>query len=278
MKKVIFIFIYSFLIVIAFGQNKVEKETSLIVDEGKMLYYSEMASWYGTDIFLEKCSSRKANIGGYFSYTDNGISKCIFFSKENIPKVISTISFDKTYNVTTAKLDSSIRNFTTEELDLYTIRKLALVQINSDTLFKKYNGTDLNLIPIITNGEKKVYVLTGPKNNGVVIFGNDYLVNFDKKNNLENKRRIHKNIIISDYGKLQREGKIVTSGFHTHLFSTGDFMTPTDICTLMLYERIAKWEQYTVLSKDYVSIWDCKKDQLSIMTKEAWDKISKINK
>lgn len=270
MKKLLFLFVCSFLTVISFGQNNMEKETSAIVEEGKMLYYSEMASWYGTDIFLEKCGSRRTNAGGYFSYTNNDTSKCIFFSKENDPRVISTISFDKTYNIVTAKLDTAIRNFTKDEVDLYTIRKLALEQINNDTLFKKYNNTDLNLIPLIKNGEKKVYVLTGPKNGGVVIFGNDYLITFGKKNKLESKKRIHKNIIATDYGKLKSEG-----GFHTHLSSTGDFITPTDICTLMLYEKTAGWEQYYVLSKKYVSIWDCKKDQLATITKEAWDKISK---
>lgn len=66
MKKLLFLFVCSFLTVISFGQNKVEKEASAIVYEGKMLYYSEMASWYGTDIFLEKCSSQRVNAGGYF--------------------------------------------------------------------------------------------------------------------------------------------------------------------------------------------------------------------
>jgi hypothetical protein len=275
MKKLLFLLISLFSIVLVFGQN-VEKETSSIVEEGKMLYYSEMASWYGTDIFLEKCSSRRANAGGYFSYTDNDTSKCIFFSKENDPRVISTISFDKTYNVATAKLDTAIRNFSGEEVDLYNIRKLALEQINSDTLFKKYKNTDLNLIPVIKNGEKKVYVLTGPKNGGVVIFGNDYLITFGKKNKLESKVRIHNNLLVMDYGKLQREGKSIKGGVHSHLPSTGDFITPTDICTLMLYEKIAKLEQYYVLSKKYVSVWDCKKDQLATFTKEEWEKILKV--
>ena len=83
-----------------------------------------MASWYGTDIFLEKFSDRRENIGGYFSYNENGVSKCIFFSKSDNPKVIGTISFDSTYNVNTVKADGSERDFITNELDIYTIRKL----------------------------------------------------------------------------------------------------------------------------------------------------------
>ena len=36
------------------GQTQIDKETSAIIEEGKKLYQSEMASWYGSDIFMEK--------------------------------------------------------------------------------------------------------------------------------------------------------------------------------------------------------------------------------
>ena len=35
------------------GQSNPTEEAQPIVDEGKRLYKSEMASWYGTDLFLE---------------------------------------------------------------------------------------------------------------------------------------------------------------------------------------------------------------------------------
>lgn len=65
----------------SFGQDQTEKQTDSIVEEGKRLYKSEMASWYGTDVFLEQFKARE-KIGGYFSYSDNDVNKCIFFSKE----------------------------------------------------------------------------------------------------------------------------------------------------------------------------------------------------
>ena len=85
-----------------FSQKEVDKKVREILAEGKLLYKSEMASWYGTDLFLENYKER-TNIGGYFSYTENEISKCIFFSKAEIPKVIGTIAFDSTYNIKTEK-------------------------------------------------------------------------------------------------------------------------------------------------------------------------------
>jgi len=56
---------------------------------------------------------------------------------------------------------------------------------------------------------KKVYVLTGPQQNGVVIFGNDYLLTFDKNNKLTLKKQLHRNIISIKFGgKKKRESRL----------------------------------------------------------------------
>jgi hypothetical protein len=258
----------------ASGQNDPTEQAQPIVAEGKRLYKSEMASWYGTDLFLESYKDR-VNLGGYFSYSNNDISKCIFFSKADKPKVIGTISFDSTYNTKNATTDLTERDFTANENDLYTIRKMALAAINADTLFKIYNNTNLNLIPLINGDEKKVYVLTGPKQNGVVVFGNDYLLTFGKDNNLITKRQLHKNIIPINYGGKEEEGKEIEGTMHSHLPETGDFITATDICTLMLYEKFAKWKQHNVVSKNYLNIWNCLTDQLTVIPMATIDKINK---
>jgi hypothetical protein len=117
-----------------------------------------------------------------------------------------------------------------------------------------------------------VYVLTGAEQNGVVIFGNDYLLTYNNNNLLISKRQLHKNIISMSYGNTS--DTTVVGTMHTHLPETGDFITATDICTLMLYEKVAKWQQHLVISRNYVSIWDCNKNNLAILTKQAWDNIN----
>jgi hypothetical protein len=181
--------ILTFVSLIVLGQENPTELAQPIVAEGKLLYKSEMASWYGTDIFLEHYKDR-AKIGGYFSYTDNGTAKCVFFSKSSEPKVIGTISFDSTYDTRMAKIDLIERDLSNNEHDLYVIRKLALNEIQTDTLFKTYNNTDLNLIPLINGDERKVYVLTGPQQPGVVIFGNDYLLTYNSENKLLLKKKL----------------------------------------------------------------------------------------
>lgn len=255
-----------------FGQTT-ENPTAMaqpIVEEGKRLYRSEMASWYGTDLFLERYKNRE-NIGGYFSYTEKDRSKCIFFSGADQPLVIGTITFDSTYSTETAVIDLTERAFAGPENDLFTIRGAALEAMYSDTIFRTYKNTNLNLIPLIYGEEKKVYVLTGPKESGVVIFGNDYLITFDTNNKLTGKKQLHRNIIPIHYGE---EGKESAGAMHSHLPETGDFITATDICTLMLYEKFAKWKQHSVISAKYMNLWDCLTDQLVVVPREIIDKIN----
>lgn len=259
------------LFLLMFAYKAIGQTTPVaIVAEGKKLYRSEAASWFGTDIFVEKFKNKRELSGGYFSYSDASGAKCVFFSKEPTPRTIAVITFDSTYDVQTARVDSLPRALTGYENDLLAIRTKALARIETDTLFKVYKNTNLNIIPVIDKSERRVYVLSGPQVSNMIVFGNDYQMDFNAKNDIVSTRRLHKNIIPMEY----EPGKS-TAGMHAHLPSTGDYITPTDICTLMLYQKFIGWGQYYVMSKNYVSIWECKKNSLFIMTRKAWERMSK---
>jgi hypothetical protein len=274
MKKtllIIALFCFHFL---AFSQGHLDQQSAAILKEGKLLYRSEMASWYATDIFMEKFKEKSANIGGYFSYAEGAQYKCVFFSKGEDPKVIATINFDSTYNVQQALADGSERAFDKNETELYSIRKIALKEVNTDTIFKVAQNINLNLVPLITDGKRKVYILSGPRENGIVVLGNDYLISFDENNKVTEKRKIHKNMIPIPYGKKEEQPITV----HSHLAQTGELITATDICTLMLYGKFANWKQHYVITPTYVCIWDFSKNDLITLTREAWDRINKDQK
>ena len=272
MKLTLTIFI-ALVSISVFGQKNQEEQAAQIVAEGKLLYKTEMASWYGTDLFLESYKERE-NIGGYFSYTEKEIAKCVFYSKAASPKVIGTISFDSTYSLERAQTDLSERAFSTLENNLYQIRKIASEELfaNKDGFFKFYQNTSPNIIPLINGTERKVYILTGPKKSDVVIFGNDYLLTFDQNNKLINKKQLHQNIIPISYSN-SAQGEVVE--MHTHLPETGALITATDVCTLMLYEKFAHWTTHNVVSKKYLSIWDCQTDELLILPMSTVKKINK---
>jgi hypothetical protein len=90
---------------------------------------------------------------------------------------------------------------------------------------------------------------------------------------------LHKNIIPVPYAGKQKDGKEIVSTLHSHLSETGDLITSTDICTLMLYEKYAKWKTHMVVSQKYLSTWDCAKDELTVVPmEEAMEKMKKENK
>lgn len=250
-------------------QTDAEKD---VVEEGRALYRSEMASWHGTDLFLEQFAHHRANIGGYFSYPDGELTRCVFYDKQAEPEILAAIAFDQTFDIKTAAVDSTRKAFSETETTLYAIRQAALAEIRNDTLFKSYSNTSLNIIPLVWKSERKVYVLTGPQVTGVVIFGNDYLLTFDDENRVSGKKMLHANIIPIEYDEDAKNGQTV---MHSHLPATGDLITATDICTLMLYEKYAGWESHIVVSEKFVNIWTCETNSLAVIPRDDFEKIAK---
>lgn len=68
---------------------------------------------------------------------------------------------------------------------------------------------------------------------------------------------------------------VVESTMHSHLPETGDYITATDICTLMLYKKIAKWKSHNVISEKYLNNWNCETDTLNVMLMSTLEKIDK---
>ncbi|RVT98210.1 hypothetical protein EOD41_17720 [Mucilaginibacter limnophilus] len=276
-KKALFIML-AFTSVSASAQNlrKIEAE---ITDEANAMYKSEWASWYGTDVFQEKCANIKGQQGGYLSY-DNGSGLInVFYSKEELPQVIATINFGYGFDANKYFLDTLKREFNKQEKALYGMRKAAIDVMYSDTTFKYYQKSSLNPVPLIYKNTKKVYVLTGTNTSGVVLFGNDYQIDFDKNDKIKGISKLHNSLIPAYFKNNEIDSsKIQKAAMHNHIKGKSEFITVTDVCTLMLYSKFTTWQTYYVITDKYVSIWDCKKSGLVILTREAWDKISRDQK
>ena len=138
-----------------------------------------------------------------------------------------------------------------------------------------YNGTGKSTMLKLFVGEYQPSEGTVEKSRDTSIgYLHQDLLSFDSDNRLISKRKLHANLITTDYGR-QEEGKEIAGAMHNHLPETGDFITPTDICTLMLYEKRAGWKNYTVLSSRYFSLWNCETNTLVAITREAMEKIIK---
>ncbi len=271
LNRTIIIVILSICCPIFAEEDKTLDKAFAIREEGIYLYQLEKASWLGTDIMLDRYKD-KNNLGGYVSYLDNETPVNVFFSRNGKRRVIGQITFKGSFDPKKASIDLKERSLTLLEEDLFEMREKTMDVINArDGFFSFYYNTSFNIIPLIYEGVRKVYVLTGPKEGGIVIFGNDYLLIFNEKNEIVSKRKIHNNMITIDL-KHPENRKDVHGTAHSHLPSTGELITATDICTLLLYGRYAEWKTHFVMSDTFVSVWDCRENNLlAVIVKDKWE-------
>jgi hypothetical protein len=274
MRKISTILILVFITgTFSFGQNADE-----ILEEGKLLYRLEKASWHGTDVFIEMFPHKIDEVGGYLSYlNENNQVINLFFKKENPFYILARFEFESLSQKYPIMIDTLNHIATQQETDLITIRQDAIQKVfeNKDGFFSFYENTSPNPIPLIHKGKKRVFILTGPKISNVVIIGNDYLFTYNDKNKFVKKEKIHNSILQYPYKSDDPKNK-VESTFHSHILS--DYITSTDICTLLLYKDYVEWKQHYVISKKYVSIFDLEKESLAIITRKAWDKMNESQK
>lgn len=272
MKKLLTLILLFILAQNATAQkNTLRQIADSINAEGEMLYRSEWASGHSTHIFTSSFGRKKLLSGGYFSYeTKKGIIT-IFFSKNEDPVVLATVKFDHSLDSSKYSIDTTARKFTGIEKDFYTIRSKAAQAVSNDTLFKFYQNTSLNLVPVIKGGAKKVYVITAQTVPDEVLLGNDYLINFDKDNNIIKKTKLHNNLIPLGTGGEEP----IKASSHQHLGETSPFITATDICAFKLWKGKTTWVISFIVSAGYVSAWHFRDEFLEILTQAEWEKIMK---
>jgi len=244
-----------------------------ILAEGKLLYRLEKASWYATDDFMARFPEKMAFIRGYLSYEgeDHHIYT-IFLGGEGGDSVMLRYRFDSIPEFP-LYIDTATTEAKSCEEDLIAIRQDAAerITINEDNFFTFYKNTSFNLIPLITEKERKVFILTGPQLANMVIIGNDSGLDYDKHKRFKGKMQLHKSLLQYPYRSDDPEDKLKTT-MHSHIVT--EYITSTDICTLLLYRDFVEWKQHYVISKDYVSIFDMEKETLVTMTKKAWDRMN----
>jgi len=106
---------------LGFSQNS---KTNKILEEGKLLYRLEKASWYGTDDFLVRFVDKRDSIGGYLSYqTEDEKVNCIFYSRFDKTKILVRYQFDNLPVQIPIGIDTLNISATETELNLIEIRE-----------------------------------------------------------------------------------------------------------------------------------------------------------
>ena len=104
------------------------------------------------------------------------------------------------------------------------------------------------------------------------MFGNDYILHYNKKNFFIKREHIHESIVKLPF-KSNNPGKKLTTTTHSHILS--EYITPTDIFTLLSNKQKVEWEKHVVISKKSVSVFDMETETLEIMSLKEWQKMHK---
>ncbi len=269
MRKIVIAVVLSVMAVHASARENVGK----ILAEGKQLYRLERASWHGTDALLEMFPEKLEQIGGQLSYLDEkGRAVNIFWRKGDPSQILARLCFETPLHTIPSAIDTLNTVANPLERDLIEIREDARRTLteNEDGFFSFYQNTSSNLIPLIDGGRRMVFIVAAPRDNGVVLLGNDYRLTYDKKNRLKKKEQLHKSLIRLKGRSGDPENPISVT-VHSHVLS--DLITSTDICTLLLYRDFVDWRQHVVVGKKYVSIFDLYKESVETMKIEAFKKM-----
>ena len=261
--------IFLFVCTRLFSSNTDDTCKALLA-EGKLLYHLEKASWYATDFYRDHINDGKHPMGGYVSYLgkDEHVITVII-DRTDSSKVLARLTFAALATPTPAIIDVENKTATPLELDLITLRQDAIRQIQFDQsrFFYFNNDFSLNLIPLIQGESRRVFIIPGSHSNNVLYLGNDYLLTYNTKNELIKKEKLHKSVIPSYF---TYDGQQVTSSVHSHVLH--EYITSTDICTLLLYKEFSKWKSSEVLGREHYSILDIENETLEIITREEYDK------
>jgi hypothetical protein len=259
------------------AQTKEEKKAREILDEGLYLYHLEKSSWIASDLISEKYPDAK--IEGYVSYRDGNHYTTIFYAG-NGSQVIKSFRFDTTFNKKSVEIGETERAATDREKMMITLRtKAALELLAPPQLFELYDKISVNLQVLeMTGGTYRVYGIPGTTEPGYIPLGNDFMIDYDKDGKIIKREKLHTSFFPIDMnGKpLKDIGKFTP--MHTHVDKFSPYITPTDICQILLFSGLYSYKYELVISENYLSILFIPQQQLKIFKiKDSEELLKYIN-
>lgn len=271
MKNLLIILLLNYFALHSFGQVDLNIESQNILEKGFKLYKLERSAWISSDSIVNKI--KDINISGFVSYFDTNTIKVIFYEKINDDDFLIhfTLEYDTSIKVKYLNINDHKRKPESEEKNYIELRESTLDLISHfEKLYTNYENTGKNIAILKEKGKYKIYLMTGSTEYGILPIGNDY--EFECKENstiIEFVCKIHQNYLPINLIDIPKN---IKASMHTHSNKSSDFITPTDICTMMLYKDFFTIKEHIVVSGKYVSVFNNENLKLLIMNKEEYNK------
>ena len=255
------------------AQRSLEATRQNLLREGLALYTSERASWVATDL-LQASNFETRQVRSYFSYAtpDDSVRTVFVGGTQAAPQVLLAYCFPIGNIQAASAHRSGARPLTEREKRLLSIRTKSMEDLPRVAGFEIPKNASLNPVLLEKGTETWVYVLTGATTAGTVPLGNDYLLRYDSAGRLLRKEKLHSSFIAIGPAPV---GQKVAATLHTHQPGTAAFITPTDICTLLLYRHQLPGRQHVVLGEKFVSVFTPADASLALLTRKAFEQQQK---
>ncbi len=247
-----------------------------ILTEATRLYVFEKLNWWGTDEYLkhlyDKNDTRDWKSASSFTLVSNDVISVIFYKTD-------TCILEYRYDMLTDNVDvveewRPLKESEMAERDRFNTLIAACneLQIPIYTYPQDKFSFNVDMIRIDEN-TTRVYFMMGALENNSVGFGNDFSVDFDDDNTVLGWRSYHHSFIPVNYANSASSTLI-----HSHT-KDNPYMTPTDLCTFMLYAYDLKPELnqlwvYSSLYKGFF-LFDAKSMSINFLSSKALKKINK---
>lgn len=230
------------------------------VEEGRLLALLDYIHLLAYPHFINtpQCHDQRMM---FFPYMDGDTGRLIVYTRTLQPKVTYSVAIAHlTTKFPVIKIDAQVRDFTSTEWELYSMIQTTLLEYWKEDFFQFTPNTFPRFRPIITPKAHKLYYYSDPVNHDSIVFGNDYVVNFDQHNKFISKKSLHNHV--SYYAIKDKSFPDTVLGYHSHTDEEDDDFTATDICKVIYHQTIAGWKNFVVEGKHFVTFWDYKKKKL----------------
>jgi hypothetical protein len=269
-------FLTSLLLAVALApparaQTSLTAPAAAILREGHALYQLERAAWVSTDL-LRTSHLPLAQVTDYFSYA-RADSVCTLFvgGPAAAPVVLAEYRYPQQLIGPGTARAFGPRHLLPPERRLLGVRQQSLADLQHIPGLELPAGASFNPVLLPKGDQTWVYVLTAATRPGVVVLGNDYLLRYNAQGRLLARRKLHPGPI--PLGTPPAGARVRTT-LHAHGAAAGAYITPTDVCTLLLYRGQLPGASHLVMSRKYVSIFSLADARLVILTRQDFMKHS----
>jgi hypothetical protein len=256
---------------LAAAQTNLAAISQQILHEGMALYHLEQAASVSTDM-LRAARFPTQQITAYFSYAAADSMRTLFVGGPPAkPQVLAEFRFASHAIRPTASRRGGRRALLPREQILLSIRQQSMADLQQIPGLALSPKAAFNAVLLPKGEQTWVYVLTGTNEPGVVLLGNDYLLRYDAAGRLLGRKKLHPGLI--PIGPPPASVGAVRGTLHVHDSRATPFITPTDICTLLLGRARLPGVNHIVMGPKYVSVFSLADARLAILTRKAFEQL-----